>query len=335
MVAIYLTRKRNQHEAIINGRYLNQSVTGVQRYAREIVAELEVLVGADPNLSARIVVPPGMSTNDAPALMPIVRTPIGGGPLWDQCVLPFYAQGVVLSLCNMGPLAAARQVLCIHDLNIILAPDSYGRLFQAYYRVMLPWLARRAAYVVTVSEFSARMLSEYQYCPTEKIRVIPDGHEHVFRWKPQLSSYAVSGRHRRPFVFALGSRARHKNIGLLFSIAKDLDALGIDLVVAGAKGHAFAAVDEEALPGNVRRLGYVSDDDLAALYQSALCFAFPSMTEGFGLPALEALALGCPVIASNTASLPEVCGTAAIGAIRNRRRFGSSISNVFRLIQTW
>jgi glycosyltransferase involved in cell wall biosynthesis len=321
-IEIYLTRERHefhrrdctQREAIINGRYLSQSVTGVQRYAREIVAELEVLVRADPSLSARIIVPPGMSTNDAPASIPIVRTPIGGGPLWDQCVLPFYAQGVVLSLCNMGPLVAARHVLCIHDLNFILAPASYSRVFQAYYRVMLPWLARRAAYVVTVSAFSARMLSEYRYCPIEKIRVIPDGHEHVFRWRPQLSAYAANGAHRRPFVFVLGSRARHKNIGVLFSIAKDLDALGIDLVVAGAKGHTFAPLEEEALTGNVRQLGYVGDDDLAALYQKALCFAFPSLTEGFGLPALEALALGCPVIASNAASLPEVCGAAALSA---------------------
>jgi len=74
---------------------------------------------------------------------------------------------------------------------------------------------------------------------------------------------------------------------------------------------AFFSVEQSAAP-NVRMLGFVTDDDLAALYRNALCFAFPSLTEGFGLPALEAMALGCPVIASNCASMPEVCGSAAL-----------------------
>jgi glycosyltransferase involved in cell wall biosynthesis len=98
---------------------------------------------------------------------------------------------------------------------------------------------------------------------------------------------------------------------MLFSIGQELDALGLDIWVAGTSGTYFSAVDSRPAPPNLRILGFVTDDDLAALYGRALCFAFPSLTEGFGLPVLEAMALGCPVVASNAASLPEVCGGAA------------------------
>jgi len=119
---------------------------------------------------------------------------------------------------------------------------------------------------------------------------------------------------RCPFVFLLGSRAVHKKVEMLFSIAGELGALGLDIWVAGASGMYFSAIDSRPPPSNLRMLGFVTDDDLAAVYRKAFCFAFTSLTERFGLPALEAMALGCPVVASNTASLPEVCGDAALFA---------------------
>ncbi|WOJ90321.1 glycosyltransferase family 1 protein [Methylocapsa polymorpha] len=300
----------------INGRFLSQRVTGVQRYAREIVTEMDKLLqqsrfkGALP---AKIVAPAASEIDPSWRAIAFKRT-AGGGPLWDQLILPFASQGVLLSLCNMGPLVAANHIVCIHDVNILLAPESYSRAFRAYYRIIGPPLARRAVRVATVSSFSARMLSEFGLCRPEKVSVIPNGHEHVRRWRPSLSRYAATEAKRRPFVFVLGSRARHKNVAILLSIAKEIDELGLDILMAGAPCHTFSAIEAQPAPENVRFLGFVSDDDLAALYQTALCFAFPSLTEGFGLPALEALALGCPVIASNAASLPEVCGDAALYA---------------------
>ena len=111
----------------------------------------------------------------------------------------------------------------------------------------------------------------------------------------------------------LGSRARHKNAGLILGLAPALDALGLDLLVAGQAAAIFAAEGGVDAP-NVRRLGAVSDHDLACLFSRALCLAFPSFTEGFGLPIVEAMALGCPVVSSDRASMPEVCGDAALMA---------------------
>jgi glycosyltransferase involved in cell wall biosynthesis len=300
----------------INGRFLTQRPTGVQRYAREIVTELDRLLQENrlnSYLSATLAVPARKAL--APLFLAVrCKRTAGGGPLWDQFVLPFATQGVLLSLCNMGPLFAADHIICVHDLNMFFAPESYSLPFRSYYRAMLPLLARRAVRVVTVSHFSAHTLSDFGLCEPERITVIPDGHEHVRRWRPSLSRYAASNTDQRPFILVVGSRARHKNVSMLFAIAKDIDALGLDILVAGASARAFSSLEAGPIPRNVHVLGFVTDDDLAALYQNAFCLAFPSLAEGFGLPALEALALSCPVIASNAASLPEVCGDAALYA---------------------
>ena len=308
---------RVQQRLTINGRFLTQNLTGVQRYCREIVSSLDNLLQDEQwraALTAKIIVPSaGAHCLDLHAIG--VQPTLGrvGGPAWTQCVLPILSRGVLLSLGNIGPVVSSNHVICIHDLNTYLAPESYSTAFRIYYRTILPILAKRAARVVTVSNFSARMLDEFKLCPLDKITVIPNGHEHVQRWRPDRSVYASSLSGNRPFVFVLGSRAWHKNVQILFDIARELDSLGLDLLVAGAPNRHFSPVEQSAAP-NVRMLGFVTDDDLAALYRNALCFAFPSLTEGFGLPALEAMALGCPVIASNCASMPEVCGSAALYA---------------------
>jgi glycosyltransferase involved in cell wall biosynthesis len=297
----------------INGRFLGQRRTGVQRYALEIVEGLDDLLQHErqyPSLEAKIIAPNQTCLELNLGTISTLKTS-GGGPLWDQFTLAYRAEGVLLSLCNMGPIFTANHIICIHDLNV---PDSYRHAFRAYYRLVQPLIARNAARVVTVSSFSARMLSNYDFCPLNKITIIPNGHEHVKRWQPLRSQYYSLNANHRPFVFALGSRARHKNIDILFSIAQELDLLGLDLLVAGGSDEIFSVMRSKDIPPNVRTLGFITDDDLAALYQTAFCLAFPSITEGFGMPALEALALGCPVVASNSASLFEVCGDAALFA---------------------
>jgi glycosyltransferase involved in cell wall biosynthesis len=148
-------------------------------------------------------------------------------------------------------------------------------------------------------------------------RFIHDGYEHVLEWKADFSAIARLDL-PRPFVLLIGSKAPHKNFAIIYSIAPDLGAKGIYVVAAGAEDtNVYARDHVERLPPNVKHLGRVDDNDLAFLYQNALCLAFPSRAEGFGLPALEAMALGCPVVSSNAASLPEVCGDAALYAPPN------------------
>ena len=149
--------------------------------------------------------------------------------------------------------------------------------------------------------------------------MLPNGHEHALDWDPALARIGpsviagVRQQSDRGFVLALGSRARHKNMQLLLAAAPEFAAMDLEVIVAGGGAGIFAS---ETLPSapNVKVVGHVTDHDLAYLMDRALCLVFPSWTEGFGLPIVEAMARGCPVVSSDRASMPEVCGDAALMA---------------------
>ena len=185
--------------------------------------------------------------------------------------------------------------------------------FWATHRVLHSILGRRAASITTVSHFLRDAISRFNIAPFEKIKVIYDGNEHALRWKRNRSQMAADLE--GPFILLVGSKAPHKNMAIIFSIAAELASNGIRIVVAGGEDtNVFTPVSGPSPPSNVQYLGKVGDDDLAVLYSRALCLVFPSKMEGFGLPVLEAMALGCPVISSNAGSLPEICGEAALYA---------------------
>ncbi len=302
----------------INGRFLDQGLTGVQRYAREIVGALDrLLIEGHPlcqDLEIELVMPRGASCDlDLNRIRP--RT-VGrlSGHLWEQLELPFAAGDRLLSLCNTGPVLASRHIVCIHDANTRIVPESYSLPFRLVYRVLHPVLGTAAARVTTVSKFSAEQLSRLGIAPKEKIDVISNGHEHALRWKPELTD-AIKPACNRQTIVVLGSRASHKNISMLLDLAPALAKEGLQLAIVGAaNANVFSETGDLAEADNILWLGRRSDGELAALYDSALCLAFPSLTEGFGLPPLEAMALGCPVVSSDRASLPEVGGEAVLYA---------------------
>jgi glycosyltransferase involved in cell wall biosynthesis len=298
----------------INGRFLTQRVTGVQRYAREITAALDDILKENSQIKSgprmRLALPPGAEVMPALSNIEIQRTPIGSGHVWDQFVLPLYAGAGVLSLGNFGPMLSSRQIVCIHDANVFIEPESYSRKFGSVYRTMLPWMGKRATKIATVSHFSADMLVRFGVCRREKIFIAPNGHEHALRWDSRRADIPLLTTLKRPFVLLLGSVAKHKNVDIILGQAAALDEAGIDIVLVGAASTIFSAKVSTRQEPNIHYAGYVGDDELAALYGAALCLVFPSRTEGFGIPPLEAMARGCPVIASNAASLLEVGGAA-------------------------
>ncbi|OWV83243.1 glycosyltransferase [Rhizobium sp. R693] len=295
----------------INGRFLTQTMTGVQRYARNIVGAIDSSKGAHQS----VVLAPTDAKDPGFARL---RLDAGGaltGHAWEQVELPArVAAERLLNLCNTAPAIKSDQIVCIHDANIFAAPGSYSFMFRALYHSLQPLLARRSARIATVSQAAARQIARHLPVSLASIAILPNGHEHALAWAPERAT-SVPGqlalREPRPYVLALGSRARHKNVSLLMDIAPDLEKLGVDIIMAGGGDGIFAP---ELLQdrSNVYLYGRVSDDDLAYLLDRALCLAFPSLTEGFGLPILEAMARGCPVVSSDCASMPEVCGGAAL-----------------------
>ncbi len=302
----------------INGRFLTQPVTGVQRYARAIVVALDRHLAQEHplgrDLELEIVAPPCAENDLGLERIEFRKVGRGSGHLWEQIELPRVARSGLVSLCNVGPLAAHRQVLCIHDVNPRLAPQSYSRAFRTLYRMLLPALGARAARVATVSQFSAEQIVHFGIAPKRKVTVIANGREHALRWIAQHSAatQAVAGRQT---ILVVGSPAPHKNVAMMMGLAGDLAVAGLQLAVIGSlDARVFASRQAADAPANVKLLGRLADGEMAALLKDCLCLAFPSFTEGFGLPPLEAMTLGCPVVVSDRASLPEICADAALYA---------------------
>ncbi|MDP3740466.1 MAG: glycosyltransferase family 1 protein [Hyphomonadaceae bacterium] len=301
----------------VNGRFLTQPVTGVQRYARNVVAAMNAVL-LESQATVPIIAPPAAADPGLRA-MPLMRAGPLGGHAWEQAVLPVRWRGRLLNLCNTGPAAKADQVVCIHDASVFTAPESYALRFRAIYRTLQPLLVRRAIRIATVSAESARQIAQHLPVRAADIVVLPNGHEHALAWDPSLARTAPAlevervARSSGGFVLALGSRARHKNLQLLIDAAHEFAKLGLDVVIAGGGASIFNQASLQSAP-NVRVIGNVTDHDLAYFMDHALCLAFPSWTEGFGLPIVEAMARGCPVVSSDRASMPEVCGDSALMA---------------------
>jgi glycosyltransferase involved in cell wall biosynthesis len=302
----------------INGRFLSQPVTGVQRYAREILQGLDEHLANEHPLARRLnleLIIPADSVG-RPSLRAILVRSAGrsGGHVWEQAVLPLQVESGLISLCNTGPLMLRKHIVCMHDANTRTHPESYSFAFRTLYRALLPALGRTATTIATVSRHSADQLVHYGISKREKILIAPDGYEHAQQWKAAHSpaTRAAAGPNT---VVIIGSPAPHKNVGLIVGMAKELATAGLRLAVAGiSDSRVFATSKPGSIGPNVCWLGRLSDNELAALLQDSLCLAFPSLAEGFGLPALEAMTLHCPVVASDRASLPEICGDAALFA---------------------
>ncbi|MFL9907842.1 glycosyltransferase family 4 protein [Paraburkholderia sp. RL17-337-BIB-A] len=300
----------------INGRFLGRRPTGVDRFAYEVVRELDELVAAkDPQtagLSIDVLVPVGVKL--APGTFPQlnVRAVAGAGQRWEQISLPFAARGtLLLNLCNAGPLLFRNQVTVLHDAAPIRVPEAYTRAFRTWYAVMAPCIGRVSRRVLTVSEFSRREIASAYRIPSAKIGVLPESGEHILRATETGDVVRKYDLGRRPYVLAVSSASRHKNFRLVIDAIELLGASSYDFVIVGANLPIFNA-DEQVLPPFVKHLGYVSDAELKDLFHHAACFVFPSLYEGYGLPPVEAMTLGCPVIASNLPSIREACGDAAL-----------------------
>jgi glycosyltransferase involved in cell wall biosynthesis len=286
----------------VNGRFLTQKVTGVQRFSREVTAALA------RRIPLRVLAPPG-----TPALEGVATDIVGtrGGQAWEQLDLPRAARGaLLLNLGNTAPLRRRDQVVVIHDAGVFDTPESYSRAFRLWYRTLHRALPRLGARILTVSEFSRARLSERLGLDPSRIGVMPEGGEHVLRVPADEAVLARHGLARRGYALAVGTRAAHKNLGALGEAASLLATRGMTLAVAGAaEAGAFSGAADAA---GTRLLGRVSDAELRALYENALCLVFPSRYEGFGIPPLEAMWCGCPVLAARAGAVPEVCGDAAL-----------------------
>ncbi len=219
------------------------------------------------------------------------------------------------------PLSLVPDVVTIHDILFETHPDLFEGAFSERSVALMRRTARRAAVILTVSEFSRRALVERYQLPPDKVLVTPNGVDReAFHPMGSTALLEVRDRYRLdgPFVLAVGRIEPRKNLLRLiraFSRARERLSGGVRLVIAGQEDFRSREVFEEAerqAGGSVRFLGAVPDTDLPALYNLAEALAYPSLAEGFGIPVLEAMACGTPVLASPRGALPEVGGDAVL-----------------------
>jgi glycosyltransferase involved in cell wall biosynthesis len=284
----------------VNVRTLGAPLTGVQRYLGEILSRWK----KTPDFS-------GIFSEIGPS-----RPRHGiAGHAWEQFVLPRRCGGSLLwSPGNTGPVGVRHQAVTIHDLAALDHPEWFSRSFAAGYAWILPRVARASRLVITPSQATRRRLIERLRLDPAKVRAIPLGVDERFRPDCACRISALPDKIQR-YVLCVGSVEPRKNVAGLLA-AWRLAALADDLwlVVAGAAGaeRVFATNASASIPTRVHFLGHVGDADLPALYAGAHACVYPSLYEGFGLPALEALASGVPLLASRDDAIAETVSDAAL-----------------------
>ena len=248
--------------------------------------------------------------------------------LWQRMHLPLPVEWITgpVDLYHspdfaLAPVRRAKTVLTVHDLSFMRHPGCFSPALLAYLLRTVPESVRRANLVLADSESTRVDLIELLRVPPERTAVVYPGVDG--RFTPEkapdeaqaLARYGIEG----PYVLGLGTLQPRKNLARLITAYGHLvreQRVPHDLVIGGSRGWLYEEIDEAIeeleFPERVRLIGFVADEDLPALYRGADAFAFPSLYEGFGIPVLEAMACGTPVVTSNTSSLPEAAGDAAL-----------------------
>lgn len=305
------------HRSVVyfNGRFLGRRTTGVERFSRCLLGAIDARlpVAADWTLLCPLGVEP-------PALARIrVRHvgPRGLAPhLWEQAVLPAAAaRGLLVGLAGSAPFVAARQLAVVHDAAVFDRPDAYTPAFVAWYSALFRRLSASAERLVTVSGFSRERLAAALDVAPHSIGLVPNGSGHLDAVEPDPSVLDRFGLREARVLLAVASDSPTKNLGTLveaFSRLASTDPSLRLVIVGGRNPRVFAGAGGPGDGPGVVRTGPIGDGALRTLYAHARALVFPSTYEGFGLPPLEAMTHGCPVVAARAGALPEVCGNAAL-----------------------
>lgn len=279
---------------ILNGRFTHQAVAGVQRYSSEIYRRISSEVN---------IISPTHFGSGLP------------GHLWEQYVLArkIPKNQILWSPANSGPLNISNQALTIHDIAVLERPSWYRKEFAIWYRFLLSKLVHNVKIILTVSNFSKERITSHFGLAPEKVVVIPNGVGAPFQnLKEQPPTLNINLPEK--YLLAVGTIQPRKNLPLLIQAWQVIKKRYPDyaLVIVGKSNKVFRKVELSKSDRQIQIIPYADDPTLAEIYRRAAALIFPSYYEGFGLPALEAMACGTPVIAANNSALPEVVGQAGL-----------------------
>ena len=288
---------------IINGKFLSQKITGVQRYAREVLNRLDPLVS---NLNIEIVM--AEDAKDIPDFKNIAKKVLSGkaSVFWEQIKLPLYIKkqnAIGLHLCHIAPILKP-DIVCIHDANVARNPQWFTKKLVLWYGLIHWSCALWAKKILTVSNFSKKEIQDIFKISDSRIENIGSGWQHIERISLCDDTLERFNLKEKSFYFSLGTQAPHKNMRWVYQCAKNNP--NELFLLSGSTYHKVFKKTTEELPNNVRYLGYLSDADVKTLMKNCKAFIFPSLYEGFGLPPLEALSMGTTIFASDIPIMREI-----------------------------
>ena len=304
--------------------YSQGLVVGLEAFSEEIDLTIVHRHSASFYAGRRELIVPGLGRSR------LATRGLGNKIIRKQLMMPWALRSqqfdVVHDTYHFGPFLAPTsyaRVVTIHDLVPLMMPETCACSVQSHltHRTLVRWVAKRAGHIITDSECTRRDVIEQYRVPPDRVTTVYLAAGNAFRPVEDTEQlWAVREKFGLPddFILYVGTLEPRKNlVRLIGAYKRALPSLGgIPLVIGGGLGWKYdeilRAANDPSLEGRVRLLGRVPDDDLPALYNLATVFVFPSLYEGFGLPVLEAMACGTPVITSRTSSLPEVAGAAGL-----------------------
>lgn len=306
-------------EIIINGRFLTQKITGVQRYAQQLVKEIDGLYEkgeiAKNRFQFKILAPKNIIHHLELKHIPIKKIGFLKGHFWEQLVLPFYLKNrTLLCLGNTAPLLALffnkKVIVTVHDLGFKYFPKNYRLLFRTFYSIIIPLILKYAWAIITDSQSEKEKIIKKYYFVKEKIFAIPQG---GFR-NEVLKTFDIKEKN---YLLYVGSLSKKKNFNGFLSaleiiVKKNLPLKAIAIISQNDIFEEVAIDLKPEIKERIKIIQQVSDEELMSYYKNAFLFVFPSFHEGAGIPPIEAMGCGCPVICSDIPSLRERCGEAAL-----------------------
>jgi glycosyltransferase involved in cell wall biosynthesis len=302
---------------LINGDFLCRRLTGIERYACEITQRLDALI--KPGEIA-IAVPSNVTNIPAYNNIEIIYLgKLRSHLLWQMTALQFFLLGhrnyMVLDYGNTC-LPFSPGITFLHDIYCEVFPGDFStlrdRLIRIYNRLQYRLITRKAKEIITVSNFSKNQIAGSFHVAPERITVIYNGWEHFSSVVPDYSVFKTFPElTEKEYFFSLGSLSKRKNLKWILEHAKKNPQSFFAVSGTALSVSKINEIGELNSSRNVKMLGYLEDPQVKALMEKCRAFIMPSYYEGFGIPPLEALSCGAPVIVSDSASLPEIYGNTA------------------------
>jgi glycosyltransferase involved in cell wall biosynthesis len=316
--ALFRNGSRSERPRLfLNGKFYAGKTNGVHRVADRLLRELDALAvaGAAPaGWDMRLLLP--ARSTWAPRFAAITPMPqrYGASQFWEQMILPFAARrGVLASFANLAPGWHSAKVTMVHDAQFLLSPESYSPKLRWGYRLLVPRGARSSRVVLTVSDYARDSLATFGIASPVQTQVVHNGADHIMDVPADRSVLDEYGLANQSYGLIFGSTSAYKNVAAVFAAFADPRLAAMPLVVVGPPRTVLEAAGLHPPPGAIF-VGGVDDSGLRALYEGAHCLLYPSRTEGFGLPPVEAMLCGCPVVAAPAGAIPEVCRDAVVYA---------------------